>query len=48
MKILIDATSIVNQPTGAGRYSYNILKNIARLDKNNHCAKTIKGGSPNF
>ncbi len=34
-KILIDASCIVNKPTGAGRYAYNILKNIIELDKNN-------------
>jgi len=35
MKILIDATSIVNQPTGAGRYSYHILNNLSKIDNQN-------------
>jgi len=36
MRILIDATNIINQPTGAGRYSYNILKNLSEIDNHNN------------
>lgn len=35
MKILVDATNIINQPTGAGRYSYHILNNLSKIDNQN-------------
>jgi glycosyltransferase involved in cell wall biosynthesis len=38
MRILVDATNIINQPTGAGRYSYHILKNLSEID---NCNKYI-------
>lgn len=37
MKIVIDATSIVNYPTGAGNYSLKLLENLLKIDtKNNY------------
>jgi len=35
MRILVDATNIINQPTGAGRYSYHVLKNLSEIDNHN-------------
>lgn len=36
MRILVDATNIINQPTGAGRYSYHVLKNLSEIDNHNN------------
>lgn len=34
-KILIDATSIINKPTGVGRHGFHILENLLKEDKEN-------------
>jgi glycosyltransferase involved in cell wall biosynthesis len=52
MKILVDATNIINQPTGAGRYSYYVLKNLSEIDNHNKYTiivrKDLKGDHPIF
>ena len=35
MKILIDATGIVNKTTGAGQYSFQLLKALSEIDNEN-------------
>ena len=34
MRILFDATNIINQPTGAGVYTYNILRELSNININ--------------
>ena len=36
MEILIDATSIVGKPTGAGNYALKLLENLSKIDKKNN------------
>jgi len=35
MRLLIDATCIVNKPTGAGRYAVQLLTALSRMDRDN-------------
>jgi glycosyltransferase involved in cell wall biosynthesis len=52
MRILVDATNIINQPTGAGRYSYYVLKNLSEIDNHNKYTiivrKDLKDDHPIF
>ena len=35
MKILIDASGIVDKTTGVGQYSYQLIRNLAKIDSKN-------------